>query len=59
MILQSKIEPMLSGDYRVGIVGAGTSGAYLARLLVQQGVQVTIFEKAPYPRTEGCGILLI
>jgi 2-polyprenyl-6-methoxyphenol hydroxylase-like FAD-dependent oxidoreductase len=54
-----KISPMLSADCRVGIVGAGTSGAYLAKLLVQQGVQVTVFERAPYPRTEGCGILLV
>ena len=44
---------------RVGIVGAGTSGVYLASLLVQEGYQVTVFEKAPYPRTDGCGILLI
>lgn len=44
---------------RVGIVGAGTSGVYLASLLVEQGYQVTVFEKAPYPRTDGCGILLV
>ncbi len=50
---------MLSSDYRVGIIGAGTSGAYLARLLSQQGVQVTLFERTPYPRTAGCGILLV
>jgi 2-polyprenyl-6-methoxyphenol hydroxylase-like FAD-dependent oxidoreductase len=59
MTLPSKTVSMLSTGCRVGIVGAGTSGVYLARLLVQQGVQVTVFEKAPYPRTEGCGILLV
>lgn len=50
---------MASSNYRIGIIGAGTSGVYLANLLIQQGVQVTLFEKAPYPRTEGCGILLV
>lgn len=44
---------------RVGIIGAGTSGVYLASLLQQQGFQVDLFEKAAYPRTEGCGILLV
>lgn len=50
---------MVSSSSRVGIIGAGTSGVYLASLLAQQGYQVTLFEKAPYPRTYGCGILLI
>lgn len=50
---------MFSSNRRVGIIGAGTSGVYLARLLIQQGFQVDLFEKAPAPRTEGCGILLI
>jgi 2-polyprenyl-6-methoxyphenol hydroxylase-like FAD-dependent oxidoreductase len=27
--------------------------------MLMQGWDVTIFEKAPYPRTEGCGILLV
>ncbi|UBF27061.1 FAD-dependent monooxygenase [Kovacikia minuta CCNUW1] len=44
---------------RVGIIGAGTSGVYLASLLAQQGFQVALFEKAAYPRTDGCGIFLI
>ena len=44
---------------RIGIIGAGTSGVYLATLLAEQGYQVTLFEKAPQPRTDGCGILLI
>jgi salicylate hydroxylase len=48
----------LSG-LRIGIVGAGTSGVYLASLLVEQGLQVSVFEKASQPRTEGCGILLV
>ncbi|QZZ18639.1 FAD-dependent monooxygenase [Leptothermofonsia sichuanensis E412] len=50
---------MVSLNSRIGIVGAGTSGVYLANLLLQQGFQVTVFEKAPYPRTEGCGIFLV
>jgi salicylate hydroxylase len=50
---------MVSSNHRVGIIGAGTSGVYLASLLAQKGFQVSLFEKAPYPRTEGCGILLI
>jgi 2-polyprenyl-6-methoxyphenol hydroxylase-like FAD-dependent oxidoreductase len=48
----------LSG-LRIGIVGAGTSGVYLASLLAEQGFQVSVFEKASQPRTEGCGILLV
>ena len=44
---------------RVGIIGAGSSGVYLASLLAQQGYAVDLFEKAPQPRTDGCGILLI
>jgi 2-polyprenyl-6-methoxyphenol hydroxylase-like FAD-dependent oxidoreductase len=50
---------MISSNCRVGIVGAGTSGVYLASLLIQQGFQVSLFEKASYPRTEGCGIFLV
>lgn len=50
---------MIASNCRVGIVGAGTSGVYLARLLIQQGFQVSLFERAPHPRTEGCGILLV
>lgn len=50
---------MHKSNCRVGIIGAGTSGVYLASLLAQQGYQVDVFEKAPYPRTIGCGILLV
>jgi 2-polyprenyl-6-methoxyphenol hydroxylase-like FAD-dependent oxidoreductase len=50
---------MSNSTRRVGIIGAGTSGVYLARLLIQQGFEVALFEKASYPRTEGCGILLV
>jgi 2-polyprenyl-6-methoxyphenol hydroxylase-like FAD-dependent oxidoreductase len=50
---------MVSSNRRIGIIGAGTTGAYLASLLSGQGVQITLFEKAPYPRTDGCGILLV
>ncbi|NEQ96039.1 MAG: NAD(P)-binding protein [Cyanothece sp. SIO2G6] len=44
---------------RVGIIGAGSTGVYLASLLVRQGYQVDLFEKAARPRTDGCGILLV
>lgn len=50
---------MVTSQLRVGIVGAGTSGLYLAGLLAQQGVQVDVFERSPQPRVEGCGILLV
>jgi salicylate hydroxylase len=46
-------------NQRIGIIGAGTSGVFLASLLIEQGFQVTLFEKAAYPRTEGCGILIV
>lgn len=44
---------------RIGIIGAGSTGVYLASLLVRQGYHVDLFEKAARPRTDGCGILLI
>ncbi len=50
---------MVSSSCRVGIVGAGTTGIYLASLLARQGYQVALFEKASYPRTDGCGIFLV
>jgi 2-polyprenyl-6-methoxyphenol hydroxylase-like FAD-dependent oxidoreductase len=50
---------MVSTKLRVGIIGAGTSGVYLANLLIGQGFQVDVFERSPHPRTEGCGILLV
>lgn len=50
---------MHTSNCRVGIIGAGTSGVYLASLLAQHGYQVDLFEKAPQPRTVGCGILLV
>ncbi|MBE9183200.1 FAD-dependent monooxygenase [Microcoleus sp. LEGE 07076] len=50
---------MVPSQSRIGIIGAGTSGAYLAVLLIQQGFQVDLFEKAPHPRTDGCGILIV
>jgi 2-polyprenyl-6-methoxyphenol hydroxylase-like FAD-dependent oxidoreductase len=50
---------MISSNYRIGIIGAGTTGVYLASLLSKQGIDVALFEKATYPRTDGCGILLV
>jgi 2-polyprenyl-6-methoxyphenol hydroxylase-like FAD-dependent oxidoreductase len=50
---------MVSSNIRVGIIGAGTSGVYLASLLAKKGFQVSLFEKAPALRTDGCGILLV
>lgn len=50
---------MVVPNYRIGIIGAGTSGTYLAALLSRQGFQVDLFERSPQPRTEGCGILVV
>ncbi len=50
---------MVSTNSRIGIIGAGTSGTYLASLLARQGFAVDLFERTPQPRTEGCGILLV
>jgi 2-polyprenyl-6-methoxyphenol hydroxylase-like FAD-dependent oxidoreductase len=50
---------MVSANSRIGIIGAGTSGVYLASLLSHQGFQVDLFERSSRPRTEGCGILLV
>lgn len=50
---------MITTPKKIGIVGAGTSGLYLAILLNNQGFEVSIFERAPQARVEGCGILLI
>jgi 2-polyprenyl-6-methoxyphenol hydroxylase-like FAD-dependent oxidoreductase len=50
---------MIDKNARIGIIGAGTTGVYLASLLHKQGYQVDLFEKASSPRTNGCGILLV
>lgn len=50
---------MRSNPLRIAVIGAGSTGLYLARLLLAQGHGVTVFERSPHPRTEGCGILLV
>jgi 2-polyprenyl-6-methoxyphenol hydroxylase-like FAD-dependent oxidoreductase len=50
---------MVSTRKKIGIVGAGTTGLYLAILLENQGFEVSVFERAPKARVDGCGILLI
>lgn len=50
---------MIDKNIKIGIVGAGTTGVYLASLLAKQGYKVDLFEKASSPRTDGCGILLV
>jgi 2-polyprenyl-6-methoxyphenol hydroxylase-like FAD-dependent oxidoreductase len=44
---------------QVAIVGAGSAGLLLARLLLRQGHTVRVFEKADRIRADGCGILLV
>jgi 2-polyprenyl-6-methoxyphenol hydroxylase-like FAD-dependent oxidoreductase len=50
---------MKPSNSRIGIIGAGTSGTYLAGLLARQGFQVDLFERTRQPRAEGCGILVV
>jgi 2-polyprenyl-6-methoxyphenol hydroxylase-like FAD-dependent oxidoreductase len=40
-------------------VGAGSAGLLLAALLQRQGHRVSLMERAPQVRTDGCGILLV
>ncbi|MCP9848754.1 NAD(P)/FAD-dependent oxidoreductase [Cyanobium sp. Morenito 9A2] len=49
----------MAAALRIGIVGAGTAGLYLAVLLQRAGHRVSLFEKAPSARSAGCGILLV
>lgn len=44
---------------RIAVVGAGSSGLLLSVILQRQGHRVTLFERSPRLRTEGCGILLV
>ncbi|KEF42246.1 MAG: hypothetical protein ER33_06910 [Cyanobium sp. CACIAM 14] len=44
---------------RIAVVGAGSSGLLLSLLLQRQGHRVSLFERSPQLRTEGCGILLV
>jgi 2-polyprenyl-6-methoxyphenol hydroxylase-like FAD-dependent oxidoreductase len=43
----------------IAVVGAGSSGLLLTLLLERQGHAVTLFERSPQLRDEGCGILLV
>ena len=43
----------------IGIAGAGSAGLFLALLLEKQGHSVTLFERAPQLRCDGCGLLVI
>lgn len=53
------VDSLANTSQRIGIIGAGTSGLYLAVLLQRAGHEVTLFEKAPEARVDGCGILLV
>ena len=44
---------------RIGIVGAGPAGLFLAALLTDKGFCVDVFEQAPSLRADGCGIMLL
>lgn len=50
---------MSSPSLRIAVIGAGSTGLYLTRLLLQAGHRVSLFERAERPRTDGCGILLV
>ncbi len=54
MIPQEMRQPL-----RIAVVGAGSSGLLLSLILQRQGHQITLFERSPQLRTEGCGILLV
>ena len=51
--------PLSQFPLRIAVVGAGSTGLYLTRLLHRAGQRVTLFERAARPRTDGCGILLV
>ena len=51
--------PVSPTPLRIAVVGAGSTGLYLTRLLQRAGQRVTLFERAARPRTDGCGILLV
>ena len=53
------LRSVTTSPLRIAVIGAGSTGLYLTRLLLQAGHRVSLFEKAPQPRTDGCGILLV
>lgn len=48
----------VTASLRVAVVGAGTAGMATALVLQRNAYQVSLFERAPQPRVEGCGVLL-
>lgn len=48
----------IMASLRVAVVGAGTAGMATALLLQRNAYQVSLFERAPQPRVEGCGVVL-
>ena len=53
------LRSVTTSPLRIAVIGAGSTGLYLTRLLLQAGHRVSLFERAPQPRTDGCGILLV
>src|SRR5712691_10882773 len=55
---RAHIGAVMSGPYRVGIIGLGVAGATAAHLLAKAGHVVTLFERAQRVGPVGAGVLL-